>query len=478
MRNPRCDNIDPTPALRAKSMGRSPIAQTGQHVLGALKHKFSFARSAPPRAASRRRRLAAPAGRRSWQAGSRAAAARSAPSVAPPPRRQRVRLSHRTGMAGTSLVPGSASLRSRDAPRVRSHAALADGHDRLRAAASAAARAWQRTGLSLAESVLGSGPGVATAAGLLGQALAPTTSASYQRLWVLFEHFCLSAGRCPLPASPATVCAYLGTLFDGGRLRGTSIRPYVAAVGAQHRRLALDDPTAHNLVVMARRGFAAADARRRTGAPLRSAAYPAHAALHCLHAALRAAHGATLRYWAAVAVGFLISARPASIAGLTPDAVRLTPDAVLVELRVFKYGTSGYAPRVSIRIPTAGTSDPICRLFHLLLADTTTRPDSSWFCIRDLSAAAAAGLRAVAAFAPPGSHYTPRSLRSGGITAAYAVGVPLERIMRVSNHASTAVVLRHYLDPLVPPTPAARVFFDRFVHAARALPGPVSPVAF
>jgi hypothetical protein len=53
------------------------------------------------------------------------------------------------------------------------------------------------------------------------------------------------------------------------------------------------------------------------------------------------------------------------------------------------------------------------------------------------------------------AHYTARSLRSGGISAAYAAGVPLERIMRVSNHASTAVVLRHDLDPLMPQTPAA-----------------------
>jgi hypothetical protein len=294
---------------------------------------------------------------------------------------------------------------------------------------------------------------------------------------VLFERFCTSAERCALPASPATVCAYLGTLFDGGRLRGTSLRPYVASIGAQHRRLSLEDPTSHALVAMIRRGFAAADARRRTGAPPRSAAYPAHAALHCLATAIRAETSVTLRYWAAVAIGFLICARPASIAGLTPDAVRLSPDAVLVELRVFKYGTSGYAPRVSIYIPTSGEPDPVRRLFCLLLADAA-RPGDPWFCSRDLSLAAADGLRAVAAIAPPGTRYTPRSLRSGGITAAYAVGVPMERIMRVSNHASTAVVLRHYLDPLVPPTPAARVFFNRFVPASRSLSMPVSPVAF
>ena len=239
-----------------------------------------------------------------------------------------------------------------------------------------------------------------TAAGLLGQGLAPTTTAAYQRLWEMFERFCSSAQRCALPASPASVCAYLGTLFDGGRLRGTSLRPYVAAIGAQLRRLDLPDPTSHTLLALARRGFAAADDRRRSGAPPRSAAYPADAALHCLHAALRAVTSVALRFWASVAVGFLISARPASIDALNAAAVRLTPEAALIELTVFKYGTSGSAPRVSLHIPTAGEQDPIRRLFRRFLSDATG-PDAPWFGLRDLSLAAAAGLRAVAAVSPP-----------------------------------------------------------------------------
>jgi hypothetical protein len=164
-----------------------------------------------------------------------------------------------------------------------------------------------------------------------------------------------------------------------------------------------------------------------------------------------------LQYWAVVAVGFLISARTDSVVGLTPDAVRLSPDAVLVELRVFKNGTSGHAPRVPICISTSGEADTIRRLFHLLITSVSV-PSLLWFCDRDLSIAAAAILRAVGAVAPPGTRYTPRYLRSAGISAAYAVGILIERIMRVRNHPTTAVVLRHYLDPLMPPTPAARYY--------------------
>jgi hypothetical protein len=131
-----------------------------------------------------------------------------------------------------------------------------------------------------------------------------------------------------------------------------------------------------------------------------------------------------------------------------------------------------------VLIPTTGEDDPIRRLFMRLLA--STRADAfaiPFFSRCDLVAAIADGLRGVAARPPLGTRFTPRSLRSGGITAAYAVGVPLERIMRLSNHASVAVVMRQYLDPLVTPTPAARVFFQRFVPFSRSLPLPAAPVS-
>jgi hypothetical protein len=114
-----------------------------------------------------------------------------------------------------------------------------------------------------------------------------------------------------------------------------------------------------------------------------------------------------LRYCAAVAVGFSICARPASLVALTPDSVRVAPAAVLVELRVFKYGTFGRSPRLALSLPTDGESDQIRRLFVRLFGDATCR-EEPWFSLRTLSAAAADGLRAAAAVAPPGTRYTPR----------------------------------------------------------------------
>jgi hypothetical protein len=87
-------------------------------------------------------------------------------------------------------------------------------------------------------------------------------------------------------------------------VRGQSIQPYLAAADAQHRCMEKPDPTVHNLVQLTRRSFAAAEARRRSGAPMRSVAYPAAAAVFCLVSALAAADSRVLCYWAVVSVRF------------------------------------------------------------------------------------------------------------------------------------------------------------------------------
>ncbi|CDF41176.1 unnamed protein product [Chondrus crispus] len=49
------------------------------------------------------------------------------------------------------------------------------------------------------------------------------------------------------------------------------------------------------------------------------------------------------------------------------------------------------------------------------------------------------------------------------MSAAYAVGLPLPLLMRLSNHTSQEVVLRHYVDTQCRRTPSARLFFERFL---------------
>jgi hypothetical protein len=122
--------------------------------------------------------------------------------VAPPPIGYFSRVLDRPGLARAGLGTGRVAPRERGASRDSSNSALAVGNLRLRPASATATRVLQAIGLTLAQSVLGLGPGVITAVELLGQGLAPTTTAAYQRLWELFERFYGSAQRCALPASP------------------------------------------------------------------------------------------------------------------------------------------------------------------------------------------------------------------------------------------------------------------------------------
>lgn len=64
---------------------------------------------------------------------------------------------------------------------------------------------------------------------------------------------------------------------------------------------------------------------------------------------------------------------------------------------------------------------------------------------------------------PKGMKFTPHSLRSGGLTAAYSVGFPLERIPRFSGHETDEIIFKHYIDVLTPTTSATRTFFGHLV---------------
>lgn len=144
-------------------------------------------------------------------------------------------------------------------------------------------------------------------------------------------------------------------------------------------------------------------------------------------------------------------------------------------MRVFKYGESGISPRVALRISTLGASDPIRSLFVRILEIHNRTKRAHWFSTRDLQKETSAGLHDSRSVPPPGMKFMLRLLRSGGISAAYAVGTTLERFVSPSNHVSTSFILHHYLDPLVAETDAARVFLSRFV---RGIPrtGPATPV--
>lgn len=216
-----------------------------------------------------------------------------------------------------------------------------------------------------------------------------------------------------------------------------------------------------------------------TGAPERSAPLPANLAATALQRALHspsppmdAVSLTTLRSYGLLALNFLLCARPASIRELMSSDIRFNAEGTRVEvvLRRFKYGETGVVPRIPIRVPIADDVDPIATLLRRLVAAAP----ASQFLFPDIRQArpVSASLlnritRALIAetttVAPLGMKFTRRFLRSGGISAAFATGVPLELIMRISNHQDATVVRRHYLDPQTEGSDAARLFFERII---------------
>lgn len=157
---------------------------------------------------------------------------------------------------------------------------------RLRATAG---RRWQSQGNSAAVGMLGDRAGARRAAFLLGMTLACSTQAAYQLHWEAFESFCELYRSVSIPATPATVSCYLSFFFDKVTICDGSIRPYIAAIGAQHRHCGLSDPTDDPLVSSTKLGYVSNYATHQQGAPLRSIPLPATMTLRALHRALSSA---------------------------------------------------------------------------------------------------------------------------------------------------------------------------------------------
>lgn len=341
---------------------------------------------------------------------------------------------------------------------------------------------WHAKGVAGAQALLGDAAGSREASPLLARTLSTATQEGYQRHWEAFTRYCQAEHLSALPALPYTISCYIGTLFTHGTIRGGSLRPYVAATGTQHFRFGLQEPCTDPLVVATRQVYRRQDAARTSGAPLRSATLPAPLAARALHITLASPSTRDLQHWGLIALGFLLCGHPTSIRNLCRLDVKLAEDDITLQMRVFKYGETGFTPRIALRIPLGSGPETAGCIYTLIasLVRATTAPHFWLFPSTTDSQPASAASVATAlslltenAAPPPGSQFTARSLRSGGISAAYAAGVPLLVIMRLSSHHSEAVVHKHYLDALMPSTPAARLFFARFTcSAGSATTGP------
>lgn len=140
----------------------------------------------------------------------------------------------------------------------------------------------------------------------------PGTRRTYRAAVRDFCAWCEAAGAQPLPASSATVAAYLASLADGG-CKLSTIEVRAAAIGYAHKLAGHQPPTAAELVKAVLRGI-----RRTIGAPaLRKA--PATARLIAKMVKRLPDTLAGKRDKALILIGFAAALRRSELVALTVD---------------------------------------------------------------------------------------------------------------------------------------------------------------
>jgi hypothetical protein len=157
-------------------------------------------------------------------------------------------------------------------------------------------------------------PDGCSASHLLANEPAASASQGYGCKWERFVKFCCRR-RSPLPASVETIGCYLDHISREGRVTGSSIRPYLAAINTVHTRAGFPSPTKDPVIASIRVGYNRATADRAASRP-RSVALPSALGTLVVKAALRSRSPTPIT--AIVVVGFLPALRPMPIQGILP----------------------------------------------------------------------------------------------------------------------------------------------------------------
>jgi hypothetical protein len=148
-----------------------------------------------------------------------------------------------------------------------------------------------------------------------------------------------------------------------------------------------------------------------------------------------------------------------TIHGLHAEDFTLTQTDAFIRLRREKGNARQRADRV-LRLPIRLDSiSQLLRQTSILPPGRPLFPKST----ATLSSYLVRLSRAAKVYPPPLGRFTCRSLRSGSISAAHALGVPNARIKALSGHSSSKILLRHYIDASVAPCDAARELFGRLL---------------
>jgi site-specific recombinase XerD len=272
---------------------------------------------------------------------------------------------------------------------------------------------------------------------------APSTRKAYGTDFRLFKVYCEAKGVSALPASPATVAAYIAA--EAQAAKPSTIGRRIAAIRYAHKLAGIETPTDSEGVKATMRGI------RRTFGGARNKKAPAVAAKMHSMVAMAPEGLAGLRDRALLLLGFAGAFRRSELVALDVADIEETETGLLVAIRGSK--TDQEREGVIIAIARGDIACPVKALRAWLdaagiEAGPLFRP------VNKAGAVAASRLtcRSVANFVKAyaaragfdASTFSGHSLRSGFLTSAADKGASIFKMMDVSRHKSVDT-LRGYV---------------------------------
>jgi integrase len=273
-----------------------------------------------------------------------------------------------------------------------------------------------------------------------GAARAANTVKAYAADWVVFEEWCRSTGRKPLPATEETVCLFAVAHLEERKV--STVERRLAAIVDAHRAAGLTPPGGYSL-----RDIMRGARRERGSAPVQKAALRPED-LRAICVKLQRVHTYLgVRDRALMTLGFAAALRRSEVRALDVSDVQLVRKGVLVTIRKSKTDQEGRGRQVGV---FAGKRVSTCpqRALRVWL-HVRGREPGALFLGRNgggrLTGAAVSNVvkRCVKLIGLDARRYGAHSLRAGCVTAAAEAGMPDSLIMQRTGHRSVQTVSKY-----------------------------------
>jgi site-specific recombinase XerD len=283
-----------------------------------------------------------------------------------------------------------------------------------------------------------------TAADLASNSRAASTRAAHASDWRIFSAWCAAQGLCPMPASPATVAAFLADQVKSG-MKPSTLGRRLAAIKYRHKTAGEDSPTDDERVKAVLNG-----ARRTLGVAARKLAAATSEKTIGMATLVRPGL-AGLRDRAILLLAFSQAARRSELVALDAEDIEECPEGLRVRIRKSKTDQEGVGATVAVcrgsiacpvtalreYLDAAGiTSGPVFRWIRRGNHPTDQRLTAQTICRIVKDHAAKLGLNP--------KEFGAHSLRAGFATSSATRGANLFKIMSVTRHKSVDT-LRGYV---------------------------------